>query len=201
VYDDYERRSGLVRVRDAHGEVLGDFASGEWSVESVGGSRSVLARSAARLHLRKTIALDGDRMTGSLGVAVEVAADAAFVGTLELEWNLNLLGGGGNREAFYRWADQEIRHDSPGSVAAGADLSFGNRYEGVAITVALQPAAPQEWFPVETVSNSEAGFERVYQGSCLAQRWSLNLAAGESATFATSLYFTQSRDHSAEQST
>jgi alpha-amylase len=199
VYDDHERRNGLVRVRDTEGAVVGDLVSGEWSVESVGGSRSVLARGAARLHLRKTIALDGDRMTGSLGVAIEVAADAAFVGALELEWNLNLLGGGGNPEAYYRWAEHEIRHDSPGSVAAGVDLSFGNRYEGVAITVAPQPAAPQEWFPVETVSNSEAGFERVYQGSCLTQRWPLNLAAGESATFATTFYFTQARDRSAEE--
>ncbi len=199
VYDDHERRSGLVRVRASTGKEVGDFVSGEWSVESATGSKSVLARSAAGLHVRKTIALDGGRMEGSLAIAVVVAAEAAFAGTLELESNLNLLGGGGNPEAFYRWADQEIRHDAPGSVAAGVDLSFGNRCEGVAITVEPQPPAAQEWFPVETVSNSEAGFERVYQGSCLTQRWPLALAAGESVTFATTFRFTQSRDRSAEE--
>ncbi len=34
-------------------------------------------------------------------------------------------------------------------------------------------------FPIETISNSEAGFERVYQGSCLLPHWQLRLAPGE----------------------
>jgi alpha-amylase len=199
VYDDHERRSGLVRVLDAAGGEVGEFVGGEWSVESVTGSKSVLARSAAGLHVRKTIALEGGRIDGSMAVSAEVVAVAAFAGTLELEWNLNLLGGGGNPEAFYRWAGHEIRHDVPGSVAAGVELSFGNRYEGVAIAVASEPPAKQKWFPVETVSNSEAGFERVYQGSCLTQRWPFKLAVGESTTFATTFRFTQSRDRSAEE--
>ncbi|MEA2677482.1 MAG: 4-alpha-glucanotransferase, partial [Chloroflexota bacterium] len=107
--------------------------------------------------------------------------------------------GGANPEAYYRWADQEVRHDAPGRVGVGVDLSFGNRYEGVALSIAPQPPAIQEWFPVETVSNSEAGFERVYQGSCLTQRWPLKLAAGESATFTVTLAFEQSRDRATEE--
>jgi hypothetical protein len=67
------------------------------------------------------------------------------------------------------------------------------------MTVAAQPPAPQEWFPVETVSNSEAGFERVYQGSCLTQRWALHVRAGERQSFSATLHFTQSRDRSAEE--
>ena len=35
------------------------------------------------------------------------------------------------------------------------------------------------WAPVETISNSEAGFERVYQGSGLLLSWPLALAPGE----------------------
>src|SRR3990172_3116467 len=87
VYDDHERRSGLVRVRDSKGTEVGDFVTGEWSVESAGSSESVLGRSATGFRVRKTIALDGDRVAGSLALSVEVAADAAFTGTLELEWN------------------------------------------------------------------------------------------------------------------
>ena len=34
-------------------------------------------------------------------------------------------------------------------------------------------------FPIETVSNSEAGFERVYQGTALIVHWPLNLKPGE----------------------
>jgi len=84
-------------------------------------------------------------------------------------------------------------------VAAGAGLSFGNSFEGVDITAAADPPAPVSWFPVETVSNSEQGFERVYQGSCLIQRWALALDARQPQTFTTTLSVTQSRDRSAEE--
>jgi alpha-amylase len=199
VYDDHERRSGLVRILGSTGVEVGDFVNGEWHVESATASEIVVTRSPGGLSARKSFALSGDRMDGSLGLSVDITAESRFVGSLEIEWNLNLLGGGGNPEAYYRWADQEVRHDAPGSVVAGVGLSLGNRYEGVALTVAPQPPAVQEWFPVETVSNSEAGFERVYQGSCLTQRWPLELAAGESATFAVTMAFTQARDRAAEE--
>jgi alpha-amylase len=199
VYDDHERRSGLVRVLDSTGVEVGDFIDGEWGVESTGQSEVVLTRSAGGLSVRKSIAVFHGRMNGSLDLDIVVTADSAFRGSLELEWNLNLLGGGANPEAYYHWADQEIRHDAPGLVAAGVKLSFGNRYEGVAISVQLEPATPQQWFPVETVSNSEAGFERVYQGSCLTQRWPLRLRAGERQSFSTTFRFTQTRDRAAEE--
>jgi hypothetical protein len=121
------------------------------------------------------------------------------MGTLELEWNLNLLGGGGNPEAYYRSGETEVRHDTAGAADGDVPLAFGNRYEGVDIAVVPKPATAQEWFAVETVSNSEGGFERVYQGSCLTQRWSLELTAGHSQTFAATFRFTQSRDRAAEE--
>ena len=43
------------------------------------------------------------------------------------------------------------------------------------------PSRPTLWWaPVETISNSEAGFERVYQGAGLLLSWPLALAAGAS---------------------
>jgi len=61
------------------------------------------------------------------------------------------------------------------------------------------PPAPAEWFAVHTVSNSETGFERVYQGSCLVLRWPLALAGGQTQTFTTSFSVTQSRDRFDEE--
>ena len=92
--------------------------------------------------------------------------------------NLNLSGGGANPDAYYRVDDEESRHDAAGESAAGVHVAFGNRYQGVEIERAVNPPAPAQWYPVETVSNSEAGFEKVYQGSCLIFRWPLELAAG-----------------------
>ncbi len=200
VYDDHERRSGLARVLDRDGHDVGDFARAAWAVEQVADRQLVVGRRADGLALRKTITLAGGRPDPTLSLSVEVVNDGGqlFTGILELEWNLNLLGGGGNPAAYYRGAGEEARHDGRGSVRAGAPLSFGNTHEGVNVALDAQPPAGQAWFPIATVSNSEAGFERVYQGSCLTQRWPLHLAPGDATTFSTTFRVTQSRDRADE---
>jgi alpha-amylase len=197
-YDDHERRSGLVRVLGKDGAEVGDFVNGAWELEQASESSAVLVRTAGDLTVRKRVVVDGGRLEGSLSVGVEVvySSDRQFAGELELEWNVNLMGGGGNTQAYYRWATDDARHDTDGAVKAGVGLSFGNEYEGVDIAAEPEPPAAQEWLSVDTVSNSEAGFERMHQGSCLIQRWPLSLAAGESRSFSTTLRITQSRDRS-----
>ena len=78
------------------------------------------------------------RLDGTLAMTVELRtrSDADFAGALEFEWNLNLLGGGHNPAAYYRFGAEEARHDSRGAVDAGVGLSFGNEHEGVDISVA-----------------------------------------------------------------
>ena len=196
VYDDHERRSGLVRVLDHAGEEVGELNRAPWMLEQAEPSRLAVFCSADDLRVRKEIGLAGGRRDGELWlkVAVENEAEERFDGTLELEWNLNLLGGGANPAAFYRSREDEWRHDSTAAVEAGAELTCGNSFEGVEISVTAIPAASANWFPVETVSNSESGFERVYQGSCLTQRWRLSLAPGQSTTCATTMHVRQTRN-------
>jgi hypothetical protein len=106
-------------------------------------------------------------------------------GTVELELNLNLSGGGGNPDAYYRWPGNDARHDAHGSAPANS-LRFGNQRQGVDVAIRTSPAAKAEWSAVETVSNSEAGFEKVYQGSCLLIRWPVALPVGERVTLRAS---------------
>ena len=42
----------------------------------------------------------------------------------------------------------------------------------------MEPAADAWWAPIETVSNSEGGVERVYQGSALLLSWVVDVAPG-----------------------
>ena len=49
----------------------------------------------------------------------------------------------------------------------------GNDHIGLAITTAVDPPADAWWAPIDTISNSENGFERVYQGSALLLSWPL----------------------------
>ncbi|HVM29397.1 MAG TPA: alpha-amylase/4-alpha-glucanotransferase domain-containing protein [Candidatus Limnocylindrales bacterium] len=199
VYDDHERRSGLVRVLAGDGDT-GDFVGGEWLLESASEAEAVLSRAAAGLTARKRISLGGGRLDPDLRVEVEIGARAAFEGELQLEWNINLMGGGANPDAYYAWENQEGRHDAAGSLDPdAAELRMGNRHEGAEVVLTADPPAARRWSPIETVSNSEAGFERVYQGSCLLVSWPLRLAAGASMRASVTLRARQRRDRAAEE--
>ena len=93
-----------------------------------------------------------------------------------------LLGGGGNPSAWYEVAGQRTAHDGSGAVEAIEAIGQGNDWLGVSLATTPSNGAAAWWAPIETVSNSEGGFERVYQGSCLLLSWVLELAPGAEKT-------------------
>jgi len=97
-----------------------------------------------------------------------------------LETNWGLLGGNGPG-AYYVIEDDEPRALTA-LIRRGNVRSLRMVVEWLDMDIALHwSRAAELWcFPLETVSNSEAGFERVYQGSCVTPLWSLSLAAGAS---------------------
>ena len=220
-YDRHERRSGLVHLLPADGATsvedligaryseLGDFVDqpyqvGKLSAEEVLVSRSgsvVAGGAPAPLEVEKTYRFGGGRLDPSLELEVALSnpGDQAVEFELAVEWNVNLLGGGHNPAAFYELAGERSPHDASGEVASADGIAFGNDYEGARIEASVDSPARLTWYPVETVSNSEAGFERVYQGSSLLFRWPVTLGPGERASHIVGLAVTQSRDHSAEE--
>ena len=66
----------------------------------------------------------------------------------------------------------------PREQAGVSSLRLGDEWLDLAVGVDVEPAATVWMHPVETVSLSEAGLERLYQGTCLLFRWPLELAAG-----------------------
>jgi hypothetical protein len=220
-YDDHERRSGLVHLLAtdtpadgrpfATGEYaeLGDFVEGAFEVVEYRDDRLVARREgtigsgdrATPLIVTKTFVFDGDRMSPRLALetAVENAGQRAVEFELAVEWNVDLLGGGHNPAAYYLVGDERTPHDVGGQLEGATAIAFGNDYEGARIEAAAEPAARLTWYPVETVSNSEAGFERSYQGSCLLFRWPVSLAPGERAVRRVRLMATQSVDRTAEE--
>ena len=67
------------------------------------------------------------------------------------------------------------------SAAALTRIAQGNDFVGIAVATDVSEPADAWWAPVETVSNSESGFERVYQGAGLLLSWPLSLAPGAAA--------------------
>ncbi len=99
------------------------------------------------------------------------------------EWNINLLGGGGNEKAYYRVEGKKLENshfDSSGEVDTVREFHIGNTWIGQDMGFTMSEPATLWRFSIETVTGSEAGFERNHQGSCITLLWPLLLEAEQS---------------------
>jgi len=220
-YDAHERRSALVRllapattpeeVARAEATDIADVVAGAFTVEeavaTAGGGRVSLAREsvahtgkgALPVRVAKTIEVGGDRRAPTLAVEIrlENRGSAELEATLALEWTTTMLGGGGNPAAYYVLGGERLAHDGTATGRDVAALRSGNDYVGLDLATRVDPPAGAWISPVETISNSEAGFERVYQGSSLVLAWPLRLGPGEGRTVRVTHAVTTARDRAA----
>jgi alpha-amylase len=198
VYDDYERRSGLIRIlaADATPETwnaggrdeLGDFVAGRFRVAKLGEGEVIVVRDGAALvdgtriplTAQTTIRIGGGATDPTLAweISLENLGDRPLVGRVGVEWATTMLGGGGNPDAWWSIGGVELRHDASDAASGVTTLGQGNRWLRTSIETEVSPAADAWIAPIETVSNSEAGFERVYQGSSLLLSWPVNMPPG-----------------------
>jgi alpha-amylase len=92
-------------------------------------------------------------------------------GRWAVQWNLALSAG----EAPGRYLALPGRPSlaSQGRVGSIAEVTLVDEWLGLEAHLAWNPDAELAWGPVETVSVSEAGFERIYQGLALLVVWPL----------------------------
>ena len=207
IYDDLPRSSLVDRFLDKQVTLVdyyrnsftdaGDFAGHpyEFAVNSTDGTLDVLLKrqgtvhighSTAELALGKTVTLN--QSAGSLHIGYrfinesDVPVETIFAG----EWNINLLGGGHNPGAYYRVEGRDIGDlhlDSRGEIMEAAELVMGNSHLGIELALRLDRPLTLWRFPVECVSNSEGGVEKVYQCSCVVILLPLMLAPGQEVSF------------------
>jgi alpha-amylase len=222
-YDQYERRSGLVRLlapattpdafARAAGVELGDFVTGEFLVEETAWAagtatvrlvRDGIARTLEGdlpIRVEKTIAAGGERRQPTLTVEVRVEnrSTASLEATLGIEWAITMLGGGGNPAAYYLLDGARLPFDAAYTSAGVTGLRFGNDWIGIDVGTRVEPPAEAWISPIDTVSNSEAGFERVHQGSALVFAWPISLPPGGSLTVRVEHMAYASRDRAEEE--
>jgi alpha-amylase len=109
-----------------------------------------------------------------------------------------MLGGGGNPAAWWDVGSERTAHDTAGSAGGVERFGQGNSYIGVEVATHVSPSADAWWAPIDTISNSESGFERVYQGSALLLSWPIDLGPGERVSVSVAHDVTASRDRSEE---
>ena len=216
-YDAYERRSGLVRLLPASAaaeQVAGGSAidlapavAGPWSLEAIAPDRVVAGWSGGGLTLHKTIRISGGRLDPSLLVEVELSngTSEAFEALLGIEFAVMLLGGGHNPAAFHEIDGRRIAHDERAVAEGLTRLLAGNEQLGVTVETLIDAPSDAWIAPIQSVSNSEGGFELVYQGSAVVILRPISLGPGartsmrveQRATVASDAAATEGRSASA----
>jgi hypothetical protein len=110
-----------------------------------------------------------------------------------------MLGGGGNPSAWWDVAEGRTGHDVSGEASGVTGLAQGNDYIGIELGTDVSPAADAWWAPIDTISNSEAGFERVYQGSALLVSWPVSLEPGARCDVRIDQRVATARDHAEDE--
>jgi alpha-amylase len=215
VYDAHERRSGLVVALPpdttaeewaaARATDLGDAVDGAFEVAELSTGCLVTTREAtiagASVTVTKRLTIGDDRRAPTLGLQVilEHRAGPPIGVRLGIEWSTTMLGGGGNPSAWWDAAGARTGHDVAGTASGLATIAQGNDYIGVSVTTTTDEPADAWWSPIETVSNSEDGFERVYQGSGLLLSWPLRLGPDERWSRSVHHAVATSRDRALEE--
>jgi alpha-amylase len=163
---------GLARENGAVGVVMS--ASGE--VALPGGPR--------RVTLRKTVWLAPDE---AVRVEHEVAGDGPLDAVFASEWNLAFLTG--NPEYVFAEEAQGGRRSlsEPFVLGGETELRIVDLLGAQVVSLKAEPAASFRVAPIETASQSEGGFERVFQG--VAVLVCRDLARGTSGRLTVSLGF------------
>jgi 4-alpha-glucanotransferase len=176
-------------------EEQGDFADQRYEVrteQDAKGLSVIMARDGqvrragalnpVSVHLTKTLSLPLGAEQLIVRYSIENKSPLRLQTLFACEWNVNLLGGGGNPQAYYRVAGQQVedsRFDSTGEASHIHGFSIGNTWLGQEINFALSEPAVLWHFSIDAVTGSEAGFERTHQGSCFVLQWPLLLEAGQ----------------------
>ncbi len=195
VYDNYERRSGLVRLlpvgttptafADGTARDLVDAVGAPWVLGTLQHDLVTTNFTERGIAITRTVALGGTRSAPTLTIEAAVVnqSGAPFQALLGVEFAVMLLGGGSNPGAWYEVAGDRFPHDDRRVAAGITAIRAANEQLGVTVATVLDAPADAWISPIETVSNSEAGFERVYQGSAVLFVRPIALEPGESASF------------------
>ena len=191
VYDRYPRSSLIDHffssgtkleefVNQSYNE-LGDFVGEPYgfSVEQKGEAIKILLRRSGNLKMdqkslpfevEKEIRLVAGEEKMDISYRLKNMSDSSIKAVFGSEWNINLLGGGHNEQAYYKvpgFTLDDHHLDSQGALADIEQIILGNRHLGIELELMVEPKVSLWRFPVESVSNSEGGIERIYQESCL----------------------------------
>jgi 4-alpha-glucanotransferase len=167
------------------------LAASHWSVVSSDGSQeefhlqceAALSREEreVRVTARKDFAMNSRKGAWSVDCDVRISAEgvATLASSIGIELVFNLLAPGAP-DRYFTVAGQRYPLEYKGEFCAERIALVD---EWLRVTIDLRAPLAKVWWvlPIETVSQSESGLERVYQGSAIMPVWEVDLASPEGA--------------------
>ncbi|MBI3740495.1 MAG: DUF1926 domain-containing protein [Chloroflexi bacterium] len=155
--------------------------------------KQLVIRTNARQHSPSTVHRQSSNLQLPITYTLTNSHTLPLAFRFGVEFNFALLAGHSD-DAYYRAngiAREQARLDARGESAAVENIALVNEWLGIEIEMQLRAPAHVWRFPIETISLSEAGFERVYQASCVMPLWDVHLAPGESRAISLDLLLKQ----------
>lgn len=193
-YDWYERFSfidhflaaatTLESFRQARYMELGDFVGAAYALTSLETYQDIpsvgftLARDGmlhqdyAQLPVRLEKHFTLDDAAGTITAEYELTnkSDRDMPVWFGVEFNITLLAGH-DPQRFCLVHGQQFPMNACKDIAGITALALRDTWRGLAVDFTFIPEAAVWFFPVETVSQSENGFEKTYQGSAILVHW------------------------------
>jgi len=169
----------------------GDFLTApyDWSSSELKNGRAIrfsrtgrvrFSQDSAPVWLEKKIILrnSDSKITVVYKIRNEDSQGRSFWFGSELDFAL--LAGDAHDRYFvfpgHELSDARLR--STGEVNDGNEMFLVDEWLGLRIGITFEPSGSIWRFPIETISQSEAGFERVYQSSVVFPNWKFHLEPG-----------------------
>jgi alpha-amylase len=129
------------------------------------------------ISMQKSVVALADDAAVTVTYRLRWDGEEPLVARWAVQWNLTLSAGDAPGR-YYRVAGRPSL-GSHGRLPAVHGLAMVDEWLGCELALRWANPAEIAWAPVETVSLSETGFERIYQGSALLFAWPLRLQPGQ----------------------
>lgn len=173
---------------------LGDFATGVFTFAAKKGGvfmerEAALSNGAGPVRLCKTVDLARDASRCEIRYDIENRGDMPLEAFFAVEFAANVLAGDAP-DRYFRSDGRDL--DQPAIAARTGDgglshIAIVDGWKGLECALRFSLPATVLRFPVHTVSQSEGGQERVYQGSVMVPVWRIEAEGGARTTLTVTL--------------
>jgi len=176
---------------------FGNFANGAYSFQFIENGvklnreeRIFIQGNESFITIKKRYEIEKENSILKVNYLIENKGQTSLLSIFAVETFFSMLSGYDENAVRYYIPEVELKDKymaSYGEIKDIGEVIIKNYLEGFNITSKFTPEATVWRFPIETVSQSEAGMERTYQSSAVVPNWKLKLEPNQNFSAQISL--------------